>query len=318
MPNFTMFVGIPGSGKSYQSHILQEKTGAKLYSSDDIRANLELADANRNDNAILFEQINKDIINDLKNGQDVIFDATNLNSKKRMHLLSLIPENTHKECFLVLRIIERCIEANENRDRTIPKEAIIQKAKSFEPPMFYEGWDTITKLYTDNDRGIYGNPEDLINDFIDIPHDSNYHQETIGEHIEMVLNNIDKTDKELYYSALLHDESKPFCKVFHNFKGEPTEQAHYYGHEYVSSYNCFFYNIPEEVDILNVSWLCNNHMKAHDWLKNPNTKSFKRIEKLVDPNLMEKLLELGRADDRGRKFEPQVKNDPQPTSSDLF
>ena len=33
-----------------------------------------------------------------------------------------------------------------------------------------------------------------------------------------------------------HDIGKGFCKEFKNYKGEPSEIAHYYGHQNVSAY----------------------------------------------------------------------------------
>lgn len=310
----TMMIGIPGSGKSYKANEIQKETGAVLFCPDDIRSETGLRDGNREDNAKLYSEMHREIINTLMEGKDVIYDATNLNSRKRVAFLETLNKlNVEKKCVLVLRLYEDCIKANKTRDRVVPEEAIKNKLRSFEPPHYGEGWDKITLLYTDKNPNILGNPERLIPENMYTPHDSKYHLETIGEHIQMVLNNVDKSDQVMYYAALLHDEGKPFTKEFKNMKGEPTEEAHYYSHEHVSAYNTFFYNIPQEIK-LDVAWLCNNHMKVHEWRNNPGSKSENRVKRGVDENLFNKLLELGDADNKSRV----VEIDPPVSDSGLF
>lgn len=314
MNKLTMMIGIPGSGKSYRANEIQKETDAVLYSPDDIRTETGLKDGNREDNNKLFEEMHKNIIKDLIEGKDVVYDATNLNSKKRVAFLNQIKKlDVEKECIVVLRLYEDCIKGNNERERHVPENEIKRKLESFEPPVYGEGWDKITLHYTDNNPTILGKPEDVVVKYWDVSHDSKYHLESVGEHIQMVVDNVDKNNKELYYAALLHDEGKPFVKKFENFKGEPTENAHFYGHEHVSAYNSFFYDIPAEIK-LNVAWLCNNHMKVHDWRENPGSKSEKKMADMVDSKLFQELLDLGEADNKGRRFEREI----EPGQGGLF
>ena len=123
--------------------------------------------------------------------------------------------------------------------------------KSFDVPWYYEGWDEITVEYAPDSRGLYGMPRDWIDSAMSFNQENSHHAFTLGEHCLQAsrwFNKYAADNRETYlafmsqYAVMLHDCGKPFCKTFTNGKGEVTEQAHYYNHEHVGSYNYLFYD----------------------------------------------------------------------------
>ena len=87
MPIFHMLVGLPGSGKTYyvNKHLKRENT--TILSSDEIRKVLLGSEEAQWGNSIVFDAMNYAAIENLRQGRNVIYDATNINSKRRIALL---------------------------------------------------------------------------------------------------------------------------------------------------------------------------------------------------------------------------------------
>lgn len=87
-PNFIMMVGLPCSGKSTYAKELSNDLEAIICSSDAIRKELS-GDINLQDkNEEVFKVLHNRIKENLKEGKSVIYDATNINSKRRRSFLS--------------------------------------------------------------------------------------------------------------------------------------------------------------------------------------------------------------------------------------
>lgn len=144
VPAFTMMVGLPGSGKSYAAEELSAQTGAIIHSSDSIREEL-CGDANEQSiNKKVFEVLHERVISDLKNGRDVIYDATNISKNRRVEFLSSIKDITCiKTCVFVNTPLSLCFERNSSRDRIVPKDVIERMSRNLCPPKKCEGWDQI-------------------------------------------------------------------------------------------------------------------------------------------------------------------------------
>ena len=78
-----MMVGLPGSGKSTYAKQLSEETNAVICSSDTIREELYGDENSQDNNDEVFKILHSRIKENLKNGKNVIYDATNINSKRR-------------------------------------------------------------------------------------------------------------------------------------------------------------------------------------------------------------------------------------------
>lgn len=82
-PTFIMMVGLPYSGKSYYAEKLSKEYGAVAHSSDAIRAEILGDVQDQNNNGKVFEVLHRRVYDDLSNGKSVIYDATNINYKRR-------------------------------------------------------------------------------------------------------------------------------------------------------------------------------------------------------------------------------------------
>lgn len=77
-------------------------------------------------------------------GKDVVYDATNLKASYRVEFLDTLRLlNCKKVCVFVDTPFEVCVKRNEERERTVPKEAMDRMKRFLEPPTFAEGWDEI-------------------------------------------------------------------------------------------------------------------------------------------------------------------------------
>jgi predicted kinase len=160
MPNLTVLVGLPGSGKSssisngfsgfiYSTDRYIDEIAAKTGLTYDEVFNDHIKNATFVMNRILSEAI--------ASNTDVIWDQTNLNSKKRQKILSLFPKNYKKIC--ICRVpprneeefteLKRRIASREGKN--IPYYVIQSMINSYVEPTYKEGFDEIY-IYD-----IYGN-----------------------------------------------------------------------------------------------------------------------------------------------------------------
>lgn len=209
----------------------------------------------------------------LKNGADVFYDATNIYSKRRMGFLRELAKipNVQKICVLVVPPFEVVKQQNANRERKVPEYALERMYRNFNMPHESEGWDKIEVF------GNQRNYEYLFSEHLaamGIPHDNPHHSASIGKHMELAGEYIRRhfkkelasPDRNICYPAEMmvlaadfHDIGKPYCKVYHNAKGEPTEDAHYYNHENVGSYIYISHSDGDEHDI-RIANLIAHHM----------------------------------------------------------
>ena len=264
--------GLPASGKSTWADVNKEKLNAVIHSSDNIR--LEFGDVNdQSQNELVFNTLHKRIKEDLLNGKNVIYDATNLSRKRRIHFLSnelkYVP--CEKICVLFATPYEICQKNNAARDRKVPEHVLKRMIKNFETPCLQEGWDDIQIVWYDyNKYGIkYNYTKDLCK-WTKISHDNPHHSLSIGNHMLAAEDYYADMDIDrdrlpvLYDSIMMHDCGKVFCKAFVDSKGNPCENAHYYQHHNVSAYNSLFYlkelDMYNDEEILYGSLLINLHM----------------------------------------------------------
>ena len=233
----------------------------------------------------------------LKNGKNVIYDATNINSKRRRAFLSELRNiPCVKKCVIMATPFEMCCIQNESRDRVVPYEVIERMYKNWNTPYWFEGWDKIEIKFPDdfeinNVIGIW------ISDHMDYDQDNPHHSCTLGQHCNLVGQSL-KDDMLLHCAGLLHDCGKPFTKSFVNSKGEETDMAHYYQHNCCGSYDSLFFRYPDEVDKLDVSVLINLHMMPYFWEKDKEhgEKTRQKYQKLWGNELYNNVMKLHEAD----------------------
>lgn len=248
MNKLYMLIGLPASGKSTIAKELSKSEGAIIVSSDEIRQEL-LGDINdQTQNGKVFEEVEKRIKEGLLNG-NVIYDATNINYKKRRAFLQKLNKmEVEKIAVLVATPYEECLARNANRDRRVPEEVIKRMYESFYIPQYYEGFDDIQIKY--NSDHIF-----FFDDLEDIKQDNPHHTLTVLKHCLKVEEILKKQNKQLNVpiniAGKLHDIGKLKTKTFMNMKGETTNIAHFYNHEKVSAYDSLFHiNLRSRVERL--------------------------------------------------------------------
>lgn len=270
-----MLVGLAGSGKStvakelVEEELMKGRDNIVIISSDQIRKDLFGDEGHQEKNGEVFAEMAKLTNEALKNGLNVIYDATNLSRKRRKGFLSQLPKklDIEKIAIYMATPIHIVKQQNANRERVVPTHVIDRMYKTLQIPVYGEGWDKIIyeydeetiqndlqKQFTDSVRagvlferegyGVMGFLASYFHDEFfhihDLPHDSKYHNFSVSRHIYYVYKHILDTyegeDKELMlWAGLTHDIGKHFCKSFVNYKGEETVYANFIGHELVGS-----------------------------------------------------------------------------------
>ncbi len=297
-PVLYMFVGFPGSGKSYYTRKLMKKTGASVHSSDDIRKELYGDERIQGDGNAVFNILHSCVKEDLRKGKSAIYDACNISYKRRMAFLQELNNIPCKKvCIFVATPFEKCLENNAKRERHVPIEVIKNMLKHFDTPSYFEGWNEIKICYPKRAyRSFYGTPSAFVERYIDYSQDNPHHDYSLGNHCKstgyrFLRKNI------LHTVGLIHDCGKPRCKTYINTKGEKTEIAHYYSHENVGAYDSFFFDTKySEEERREISELIRWHMTPYFWEKKDDEKMRKKYFNLWGEDLYEKIMLLHSAD----------------------
>ena len=272
MANFYMLIGIPGCGKSTWAEQHKDSLNAEILSSDRIREE-HFGDVNdQSHNAEVFTILSKRTHEYLNNGINVIYDATNVNRRRRVNLIKSLPENTYTTAILFATPFVNCCERNNLRDRKVPEDVMWKFYKTFQAPWYGEGFHDI---YIEYDEKLAKRAKKEMQTCFDtsrsIPHDNPHHTATIGDHMDNAYNyaiqicereHMDVPDCHILEEASLwHDIGKVKTKVFTDMSGNPTDIAHFYFHANVSAYDYLCskcYNLADTV--LYITNLINNHM----------------------------------------------------------
>ena len=342
-PRLVMMVGLAGSGKSTAAENFIKLNGGKVFSSDAIRGEI-YGDENCQDNPQrVFEILEKRVKAQLRAGENAIYDATNLSMKRRKAFLDSIKSiDCHKVCFIVATPFNICIEQDLRRERQVGEKVIRRQRENFQCPYFYEGWDEIVLI---NEKSLdIQYLDDIVNRLKDVSHDNPHHEYSIGKHIIaakdyclrmasfaaelMEAKDTPENDVPLYFKeskqwlylskvAKYHDIGKEATKAFFDMKGNPTEIAHYYNHQNVSSYEIIshigggilyssevpLYELPKDSQSywFSIAVLINWHMqpfllKAENHQQAMESKAWKKFINVVGEEIGELLLRFHMAD----------------------
>ena len=302
-----MLVGLPGAGKSVYADGLKEK-GYIVHSSDKIRE--ELGDVNdQSKNIDVFNILHKRIKDDLENGKNVCYDATNLSRKRRMAFireLKNIP--CKKECVLIATPFEECLKQNNNRNRKVPEKVINSMLQRFNIPITREGFDKVVVYYPKKEwETYYGKVNDYVSSLLEYNQDNSHHTLTLGQHMIragshlLIRNRLVHCD--VYLATILHDIGKPDVKSFVNSKGEVDSDAHYYNHHYTGSYKCLFFDYSEFNKVLynkeHIALLVEHHMKPYmEWKQSDKAKEKDR--RLFGDQFIRDVKLIHEADDKAK------------------
>lgn len=253
MAKLIMLVGLQGSGKSTMTKDVESKKNVVILSSDNIRERM-FGSRVQDKNDLVFNYMNNETRKYLKRGINVVYDATNVNSRRRKALLNQLPKDIEKICIYLMTDKETCIYRDANRVHSVGKEVIERTYKNLQIPMYHEGWDDIIlflptpKLYPRKLSDWLKEKPSLFNMLnimeavginpveYDVEQGSPHHTETILNHLYTTYkyiydNYTGEHKKELLLASILHDIGKIECKEYNEEKGYYT----YYNHEKVSA-----------------------------------------------------------------------------------
>ena len=271
-PRLILLCGLPASGKTLYANKMKYLTNNSIiFSSDNIRKELYGAESIQGNGDEVFHLMHSRTVDALNSGYTVIYDATNITRKNRAAIISLCPKFVKIECHIIWTPIWGCINRDKQRDRTVGERIINHMVKRFQAPFYDEGIDEIRIIKPDyiNNSYTYRYQYDNIR-AMDIPHDNSHHTLNIWNHCCKAYNYINnKSDSgELALAALIHDIGKPYTKDFHDSKGNPSEEAHYYQHQCVGAWISYGYQKTTPY----VAWLISTHMDMF-----LNTKYYKKL-----------------------------------------
>lgn len=262
-PTLYVLVGIPGAGKT--TYAASAYKDATHISSDVIRKELYGDESIQGDSNQVFELMKSRSVNAIKEGKDVVYDATNIQRKYRVALLQNFKSiECAKTCVCVIAPIHICIERNKKRGRKVPEAVLFRMLRQFNVPHTSEGFDVVEVKYTANiDHGgvcrlIYHGNDDYNTPLIDVLQDNPHHDFSIGKHCIQTLNTLNNDalrNKDLCIAAWCHDIGKAFTQTY-----DEGGIAHYFNHENVSSYMTLAFGYG-----LNSAWLVEAHMKPFTW-----------------------------------------------------
>lgn len=143
-PLLIVMVGIPGSGKSTIAEEIKNTYNFKMFSADEIRKEL-LGDVNdQSNNYYVFKTLYERLKDNLANGQNCIFDATNVSIGDRKGVFKKIKDVEFDAiAYVVATNIEESIRRNSLRDRKVPLEDIQKFVNKFVMPSVEEGFKDV-------------------------------------------------------------------------------------------------------------------------------------------------------------------------------
>jgi hypothetical protein len=181
-----------------------------------------------------------------------------------------------------------CKEWNKKRERQVPDWLFERQMKSFQMPVYNEGWDVI-EIITPAEYDVKKFAEDMWNDVRAAgSQDNPHHTLTLYGHL---LDCIDKVNTDglsndeqvnMYAAAGIHDVGKAYTRSY-----DENGIAHYYSHDSYGAFLAMNMKLPIEV----IQLVC-YHMRPYD------SNSTIVWKKRLGEDLWKKILILHDADER--------------------
>lgn len=140
MARVKIMVGFPGSGKSTYA----KKAAGKRFSADDLRLELGLDPGDRS----VFEILDRQFSEAIRNNEDVIYDATSLRKDNREKLIRLAKESNRDAVVTAVFFdtpLDVCKRRNAKREGVarVPDFVYDRMMRTFAPPTLDEGFSEV-------------------------------------------------------------------------------------------------------------------------------------------------------------------------------
>ena len=145
-------VGLPGSGKStYVKNFIKDKE-IEYLSSDSLRAVYGKSEEDQTVTPLVFGHIKRKVDEFLKDGKNVLVDATSVNRKERSDYIKTAKKYGAKVVAIVFKmdrqgLIERNKKRGEQGGRVVPDWVIDKMLNKFEEPSYDEGIDVMIYVW---------------------------------------------------------------------------------------------------------------------------------------------------------------------------
>ena len=280
-PRLTLLCGLSASGKSQYTSIVANNRNSEciILSTDTLRANICGSVEDQSKNKEVFQTFHSLIAKYLKNGIDVVAEATNITMKSRRSILNVIKGiDCEKVCVVIVKPIGECKLDDSLREHPVSEYVIDKQARKFQIPFREEGWDKIEFIdHIEDKQGCVAEIEstwvpEIYNDF---DQKNPYHMESLGKHMTDAYDFSKKIHND--YSVLVatkyHDMGKLYTQTF-----DENGVAHYYGHENIGAYMMLVYEVANQHSLFvnhnigDIAFYINYHMLPFQWKPN-NTKT---------------------------------------------
>ena len=146
MSTLYITVGLPGSGKSTYAKEFIKGKDIEYLSSDELRAVYGKGEDDQTVTPIVFGHIKRKVDEFLKDGKNVLVDATSVNRKERSDYINTAKKYGAKVVALVFKmdrqgLIDRNKKRGEQGGRVVPDWVIDKMLAKYEEPSFAEGID---------------------------------------------------------------------------------------------------------------------------------------------------------------------------------
>ena len=139
--------GLPASGKSTYAEWLEDSGLFRRVCPDLIRKRLYGDESIQGDGKRVFETAYHDIKEYACLGENVVFDATNINANRRKEFVKeMRPYFDTIICKWFSTPYTLCLTRNEERERKVPEDVITRMWENFQRPTMREGWDIIEEV----------------------------------------------------------------------------------------------------------------------------------------------------------------------------
>lgn len=232
-PSLIMLCGLSGSGKSTLANEYARFDDTVVLSSDAIRKELYGSEEVQDNPQKVFQLLHQRAKEHLLKGMRVVYDATNLVSKRRKATLDEFKKipNLTTGCIVVTTPLDECFERNAQRERKVPDYVIKRQLSSFEFPMMWEGW-TVKPLIFNNASSSNDWLNDAYKNLVGLKQVGKWHLEDADRHTERALRYAQRwDDKNIETAVKYHDVGKVYTRT-----EDENGNSHFYGHERVSAY----------------------------------------------------------------------------------
>ena len=272
MPKLIMLIGLPGSGKStYAKRYIDNHLEDTVWCSSDNVRKVLYGDENIQGNPnTVFQHLHNDVEMYLRDGYNVIYDATNVTRKNRRGVINKFKNLAEIECHIVWAPYNECVARDKERVKSVGEDVIRKFLYRWQSPNYDEGFKFIDVIYNCDEGWNRIHYSNCMLDNLKIPHDNPHHTLDIYEHsaaVQCYIMNKWPKSSILEEAGSYHDLGKPMTKGYKSDEnGKMIPIAHYYQHHCVGGYLVYgmYADTPESRQkAVTCSWLVCNHMEPY-------------------------------------------------------